>query len=79
MNAAEMKVVIGDRFARHFTSKFSPFKIPHGKSSLWNSVAFLNDDTIVALTSTAAYSDDIAEVWMIKGKIVRLKDDGDNV
>ncbi|MDB5146083.1 MAG: exo-alpha-sialidase, partial [Mucilaginibacter sp.] len=36
------------------------------------SLCVLNDDTIIALTSTNAFGDK-TEVWMIKGKIVIKK------
>ncbi len=73
MNDAEMKVVIGDDAAENFASKSSPFKIPSGKSGLWNSLAVLTDSTIIALTSTNAYSPNKTEVWMIKGRLVRIR------
>ncbi|MDQ6761827.1 MAG: glycoside hydrolase, partial [Bacteroidota bacterium] len=49
---AEMVVVIGDAEALHFTNPSVPFKIPSNATALWNSVAVLKDNTIVALTST---------------------------
>jgi hypothetical protein len=67
---AEMKVVIGDKQARNFTSKSVPFTIPANKRGLWNSLCILDDDTIIALTSTNAYGNS-TEVWMIKGKLRR--------
>lgn len=67
---AEMKVVVGDDQARNFGRKSVPFAIPADKSGLWNSLSILADGTIVALTSTNAYSDDGAvEVWIVKGKL----------
>lgn len=69
---AEMKVVIGDSSARNFGNKSVPFQLPPNKSGLWNSLSVLSDGTIVALTSTNAYSaDGSVEVWLIKGKLVR--------
>lgn len=70
MNNAEMKVVIGDSHARNFSQKSVPFRIPAGKSGLWNSLSILADSTIIALTSTNGYSTkgDV-EVWMIKGRL----------
>lgn len=71
MDNAEMKVVIGNSEATDFDQKTIPFVIPSDKSCLWNSVAVLDDDTIVALTSTNAYSEEgKTEIWMIKGLIV---------
>ncbi|AQG79972.1 hypothetical protein AWR27_11935 [Spirosoma montaniterrae] len=69
---ADMKVVIGDSSARNFGSKSVPFIIPANKSALWNSLSILADSTIVALTSTNAYSaDGTVDVWMIKGRFIR--------
>lgn len=75
MNHADMKVVIGDENARNFGSKSVPFLIPEGKSCLWNSLTVLDDDTIIAVTSTNAFSDK-SEIWMIKGHVV--SDETDN-
>jgi len=70
MEFADMKVVIGDDEARNFNRKSTPFIIPANKSCLWSSVAILNDNTIVAVTSTNAYSNH-SEIWMIKGRLVQ--------
>lgn len=71
MNTAEMKVVIGTSDASGFDQKTKPFIIPSDKSCLWNSIAVLKDNTVVALTSTNAYGKEgITEVWMIKGNVV---------
>lgn len=69
MENADMKVVVGDEQARNFNKKTVPFVIPANKSCLWNSLAVLKDDTIIAVTSTNAYSGN-TEVWMIKGRMV---------
>lgn len=66
MKYADMKVVIGDSEARNFTGKSTPFIIPAGKSCLWNSLTVLDDNTIIALTSTNAFGDR-NEIWMVKG------------
>ena len=67
---AEMKVVIGDNNARNFTCRSSPFDIAANKSGLWNSLAVLSDNTVVALTSTNSYSRGNTEIWMIKGHVI---------
>jgi hypothetical protein len=69
MNNADMKVVIGDSNARNFSHKSVPFVISKDKSCLWNSLAVLSDNTIVALTSTNSYSSGNTEIWMIKGHL----------
>ncbi len=66
---SEMKVVIGDSRARNFGRKSEPFDIPPGSFGLWNSLTILDDDTVVALTTTNAFSAQ-AEVWMVKGYVV---------
>ncbi len=66
---AIMKVMVGDSLARNFSGRSEPFYIAAGKTGLWNSISVLKDDTIVALTSTNAYSNGPTEVWMIKGKL----------
>ncbi|CAM3986092.1 BNR repeat-like domain-containing protein [Pedobacter westerhofensis] len=67
LDFADMKVVVGSSEAKDFSSKSTPFVIPGDKSCLWNSLCILNDDTIIAITSTNAYSNH-SEVWMVKGK-----------
>ena len=75
MQHADMKVVIGDSQARNFGMKSVPFLIPPGKSCLWNSLTVLDDDTIVAVASTNAYSEK-SEIWMIKGRLVSDEEQG---
>ena len=65
-----MNVVIGDANGQKFTNKSIPFDVPINKHGLWNSLCVLEDNTIIALTSTNAYSTiNITEVWMIKGHL----------
>lgn len=68
MEYADMKVVVGDKRAANFTGKTTPFLIPADKYCLWNSLCVLEDNTIVALTSTNAFSGH-TEVYMIKGRL----------
>lgn len=68
MEFAEMKVVVGDDQAAGFSGKSVPFRVPADKCGLWNSLCVLEDDTIVALTSTNAFGKDM-EVWMIRGRL----------
>ncbi len=71
MNTSEMKVVIGNDQARDFTRKTSPFPIPKNTSGLWNSLCVLEDNTVVALTTTRGFSKNgTTEVWMIKGHVI---------
>jgi len=64
-----MFVAIGDAEGRNFTNQSIPFNVPLNKQGLWNSLCVLDDDTVVALTSTNAYSSNTTEVWMIKGRL----------
>lgn len=65
-----MQVALGNSNGADFISVPTPFNVPIGKHGLWNSLCVLNDDTIIALTSTNAYGDGNA-VWMIKGHLVK--------
>ncbi|MDD7886279.1 sugar-binding protein [Flavivirga sp. 57AJ16] len=66
-----MKVTIGDDKAYDFTKKTEPFNIPLNASGLWNSIAVTNNDTVIAVTSTSAFSPtSSSEVWMTKGYVI---------
>jgi hypothetical protein len=68
---SDMVVAIGDDEARNFTRKSRPFYFADStKTCLWNSLAVLNDTTVVALGSTNGLGANTA-VWMIKGYVVR--------
>ena len=69
LNNSEMKVVIGTNQARNFDRKSVPFLISAGKSGLWNSIAVLDDDTVIALTTTNQFGNS-SQVWMIKGRVL---------
>jgi len=70
MAFADMKVVVGDDEATGFSGKTEPFRVPADRCGLWNSICVLDDDSIVALTSTNAYGKNM-EVWMIRGRLMR--------
>ena len=69
INNAEMKVVIGNNQARNFNRKSVPFLISNGKSALWNSITVLDDDTVIAVTTTNQFAN-TSQVWMIKGRVI---------
>lgn len=69
INNADMKVVIGTNDAKNFNKKSTPFLLSSGKSALWNSIKVLDDDTVVALTTTNQFSNS-SQIWMIKGHVV---------
>jgi hypothetical protein len=67
---SDMVVAIGDEEARNFNRKSRPFYFTDStKTCLWNSIAVLNDTTVVALGSTNGLGPHTA-VWMIKGYVV---------
>lgn len=67
---AFMQVAIGDKNGRNFKLVDNPFNIPLDKHGLWNAICVLNDDTIIALTSTNAFGQGNS-IWMIKGKLIK--------
>jgi hypothetical protein len=67
---AAMIVAIGDNAAKGFGRKSIPFTLPNAKYGNWNSVSPLADGSVVALTSTNAFSAGRSEVWMIKGHVI---------
>ncbi len=69
-NQACMHVAVGDKDGKNFGYTTIPFAVPLNKQGLWNSLCVLDDNTIIALTSTNAYSDNSTEVWMIKGRVI---------
>lgn len=62
---SDMEVAVGNSVQK-LTLTNKPFNIPHDKSALWNALCVLNDDIIIALTSTNAFNNYNA-IWMIKG------------
>lgn len=62
-----MQVAIGNNKGRDFINASQPFTVPLNKHGLWNSLCVLDDDTIIALTSTDAYGS--SAIWMIKGHL----------
>jgi len=71
LDNADMKLVIGDEKGKDFNRISTPFLIPEGKSALWNSIEVLNGNTVIALTTTNAFSPiNASEVWMIKGRVI---------
>jgi hypothetical protein len=67
-----MQVALGNSDASDFVGVPTPFDIPLNKQGLWNSLCVLNDDTVIAITSTNAFGDK-TEVWMIKGRLIKNK------
>lgn len=71
-----MMVAVGDENATGFNRVTEPFVIPVNRSGQWNSVSVLKDNSVIAVTSTRAFSaSNRTEVWMIKGHVI----DGNNI
>jgi len=66
---AVMVVATGNDAAEAFQHSSIPFAVPEGFHALWNSVCITRGDTIIALTSTNAFSKSASEIWMIKGTL----------
>lgn len=64
-----MRVAVGDKNGQNFINVNTPFTVPLNKHGLWNSLCVLNDDTVIAATSTDAYGKNA--IWMIKGHLVK--------
>ena len=69
-NQACMFVAIGDKEGKNFGQQSIPFAVPLNKHGLWNSLCVLDDNTVIALTSTNAYANN-TEVWMIKVHVIK--------
>ncbi|SIN68310.1 Carbohydrate family 9 binding domain-like [Chitinophaga niabensis] len=68
---AVMMVAVGDENATGFNRVTEPFVIPVNRSGQWNSVCVLKDNSVIAVTSTRAFSTSgRTEVWMIRGHII---------
>lgn len=67
---SEMVVEIGTTSGTSFKNRTVPFRIPLTSHGLWNSIAVIDGNTPVALTSTNAYAYNSTEVWMVKGHVV---------
>jgi hypothetical protein len=71
IDQAEMKVALGDAQAKAFSKKTVPFKLASNKSGLWSSLTVLDDNSVIAVTSTSNYSSqNHTDSWMIRGYII---------
>ncbi|RKD89836.1 sugar-binding protein [Mangrovibacterium diazotrophicum] len=67
---SSMAVEIGDESGLLFGNRTIPFDIPITRRGLWNSLAVIDGNTPVAITSTDAWSTNSVQVWMIKGHVI---------
>ncbi len=69
---SNMQVYVGDRSARHFRNRSTPLpNLPTDGHALWNSLAQVDDDTVIAVMSVGGLEPGQNGVWTVKGKIVK--------
>lgn len=69
---ANMQVYVGDKNARNFRNRTTP--LPHldeNGHALWNSLAQIDDNTVIAVMSVGGISRNENGIWTTKGKIVK--------
>lgn len=67
-NYQEMFVLVGNSEARNFKAKSNPFALPEANRGMWNSVSVIENDVVVALTSTNLYNSSGGnDIVMLKG------------
>lgn len=69
---SNMQVYVGDRNARNFRNRSTPLpNLPIDGHALWNSIAQIDDDTVIAVMSVGGLEPGQNGVWTVKGKIVK--------
>ena len=69
---SNMQVYVGDRNARNFRNRTTPLPdLPTDGHALWNSLAQVDDDTVIAVMSVGGLEPGQNGVWTVKGKIVK--------
>lgn len=69
---ANMQVYVGDKNARNFRNRSTP--LPHldeNGHALWNSLAQIDDNTVIAVMSVGGMGRNENGIWTTKGKIVK--------
>jgi hypothetical protein len=67
-NFQEMFVLVGNPEARKFKAKSNPFALPEANRGMWNSVSVIENDVVVAITSTNLYNTSGGnDIVMLKG------------
>ncbi len=70
-NFSTMAVAIGDHDGKNFSRVTEPFRVGRTQSAMWNSLHVKNDNTVTAVTSTNAFSNDgKSEIYSIDGRIL---------
>ena len=69
---SNMQVYVGDRSARHFRNRSTPLpNLPMDGHALWNSLAQIDEQTVIAVMTVRGVEQGGNGVWTVKGKIVR--------
>ena len=69
---ANMQVYVGDRNARRFCNRSTPLPdLNENGSALWNSLAQVDDTTVIAVMSVGGMERGKNGIWTIKGKITK--------
>ena len=69
---SNMQVYVGDRNARNFRNPSTPLPhLPMDGRALWNSIAQLDEQTVIAVMSVGGLERGENGVWTVKGKIVK--------
>ena len=67
-----MQVYVGDRSARHFRNRSTPLpNLPMDGNALWNSLAQIDEQTVIAVMTVRGVEQGGNGVWTVKGKIVK--------
>lgn len=71
---SNMQVYVGDRNARNFRNRTTPLpNLPSDGHALWNSIAQIDDNTVIAVMSVGGMERGSNGVWTVKGKVVRKR------
>ena len=69
---ANMQVYVGDKDARRFCNRSTPLPdLNENGSALWNSLAQIDDTTVIAVMSVGGMERGKSGIWTIKGKITK--------
>ena len=68
---ANMQVYVGDKDARNFRNRTTPLPhLPEDGRALWNSVAQIDDETVIAVMSVGGMGRGQNGIWTTKGEII---------
>lgn len=71
---ANMQVYVGDKSARNFRNRSTPMPdLAAEGCALWNSLAAIDDRTVIAVLSVSGAAGGQNGVWTVKGSLVKAK------